>query len=67
MKTLLAIAEERNPALRELDYIDGEQFEAVGLPILSQCSRCGETLAVYNAYMDEKGWIWCLACGPGGV
>lgn len=47
----LELAYQRNPALREQETINGNDFAAVGVPILTSCCRCGATLGAYNAFV----------------
>jgi hypothetical protein len=40
----------------------GEDFDAVGIPILGGCHRCGAMLAAYNAHPQHNGYWACEAC-----
>lgn len=40
----------------------GEDFAAVGIPILGGCQRCGATIAAYNAHPQKNGFWACGDC-----
>lgn len=42
--------------------IDLDAIEAVGLPGMGGCQRCGATLAAYNAYPSKNGYLRCEEC-----
>jgi hypothetical protein len=38
------------------------QFDAVGLPMLGGCHRCGACIAAYNACPTTTGYLACVGC-----
>lgn len=42
--------------------INGSWFAKNGLPMIVECSCCGETMALPSAVIDDDGTIYCHSC-----
>ena len=51
-------AEDRVPS----EIINGTWFAERGLPMVVSCTKCGTTMALPNAYVDDDGHTYCSYC-----
>lgn len=42
--------------------VTGSEFERVGLPFFGGCERCSATIAAFNAYPSQSGYLRCGDC-----
>lgn len=42
--------------------VDAGWFIERDLPMIVECSCCGMTMALPNAYIDDEGYIYCANC-----
>jgi len=42
--------------------VNGAEFERLGLPMMGGCQSCHATIAAYNSYPSQTGYIRCKEC-----
>lgn len=42
--------------------VDAGWFIERDLPMIVECSCCGMTMALPNAYIDDEDYIYCMNC-----
>jgi hypothetical protein len=42
--------------------INGAEFDRVGLPLFGGCQCCHASIAAYNAYPSQSGFLRCEDC-----
>lgn len=52
----------RRPELLKAERINAEEFDKEGLPFFGGCKRCKATVASYNAYPSNIGYLMCKDC-----
>lgn len=60
--TVLDVAFDLNPALREKPSVNGEDLGRLGLSLLGGCYSCGASMAAYNAHLGRNGFWRCSDC-----
>ena len=56
------LKENLNCEMPEGDVVDANWFFKQGLPMIVECASCKMTMAVPNAYIDDKGYTYCSSC-----
>lgn len=62
MKTFNEWLKENRMCKMPKGSVDAGWFIERGLPMIVECSCCGMTMALPNAYIDDEGYIYCANC-----
>lgn len=65
--TILDLAKFRGVKEDSSGSINGNAFQAVGLPIMGGCQNCAATLVAYNMCPTKTGNCSCLECVHAGI
>ena len=60
--SILDIAIARGAETDKDGSINGGEFEKLGLPFFGGCAGCGASIAAYNMYPTNRGYVACKDC-----